>query len=406
MELVFSAIKYDDIFDSDFENLSVQNGTIEFKHMQGSGGIAVIYAPNGTGKTCLANLLSKEVATKKDYFIASNEDKKMIKPETKAFHVIPDQINRNIIKGKTSDYIIGAQIRREYELRDQINSTFRTAYKQLTEKYKTDFKVTKVGDFLLAQIGKGANEAHTMAFRYIRSIVNNQKRGKDIDRKDFVKFIRNDENKQVVLELDAAKRAFIIDDLSKSKIVEKILNIKPDEIKTDEKSASIERFDDAIGILNKYQNLDSCIVCDNPSFDGQTLLTNKTENRKLIYDRLDKKTKEIFDNIIRDNSLVSSDPFEIKKIVGDFIAGNDLTNFLKLQKELKEYVDALCNEMINVLLHCFDGTSFFQNFDEYTKLIEMQPQLDSDELKLIKIVVSENMGKEINIVRDEENDKN
>ena len=55
MKIIFSSIKNNNIFETDFEHLSSQNGTIEFKHMQGSGGIAVIYAPNGTGKTSLAN---------------------------------------------------------------------------------------------------------------------------------------------------------------------------------------------------------------------------------------------------------------------------------------------------------------------------------------------------------------
>ena len=46
MKIIFSSIKNNDIFETDFAHLSSQNGTIEFKHMQGSGGIAVIYAPN------------------------------------------------------------------------------------------------------------------------------------------------------------------------------------------------------------------------------------------------------------------------------------------------------------------------------------------------------------------------
>ena len=45
MKIIFSSIKNNDIFETDFAHLSSQNGTIEFKHMQGSGGIAVRYAP-------------------------------------------------------------------------------------------------------------------------------------------------------------------------------------------------------------------------------------------------------------------------------------------------------------------------------------------------------------------------
>lgn len=323
-----------------------------------------------------------------------------------AFHVIQDQLNRNVIRGKTTDYLIGAQIRREYELRDQINAAFRNAYEQLSSKYKAEFKVSKVGDYLLTQIESVQDTTHQTAFQYIRSIVNTRQHGKDIDRNTFVAFIRNDENRPNLSEMDTTKRSFIITDLSKSKVVEKILAIKPDEIIADTSSVLVERHDDAIGILKKYHSLESCIVCDNHSFDGDALLESKKESRKRIYDNLDRKTKDILDKIVCDNSLISADPFEIKRIVGTFIADGYFTELINLQQELKTYVDNLGSEMINILLHCFDGTDFFRNFDEHAQLVEMQPQLDSEELLFIENVISENIGKDITIVRDEDNDKN
>lgn len=406
MKIIFSSIKNNDIFEPDFEHLSNQNGTIKFKHMQGAGGIAVVYAPNGTGKTSLANLLDIKTSTEKSSFVAFDELGNTITPETRAFHVIQDQLNRNVIRGKTTDYLIGAQIRREYELKDQINAAFRNAYEQLSAKYKTEFKVSKVGDYLLTQIQSVQDTTHRTAFQYIRSIVNTRQHGKDIDRNAFVAFIRNVENRTALSELDPAKRSFIIADLSKPKVVEKILAIKPDEIITDTNSVLVERHDDAIGILKKYHALESCIVCDNNSFDGEALLERKKENRKRIYDNLNIKTKDILDKIVCDNSLISADPFEIKKIVGSFIAGGDSTELTYLQQELKTYVDSLGNEMINALLHCFDGTNFFHDFDELAQLVERQPQLDSEELLFIENVISENIEKNIAIVRDEDNDRN
>ena len=406
MKIIFSSIKSNDIFETDFEHLSTQNGTIEFKHMQGAGGIAVVYAPNGTGKTSIANLLNTEVSTENVSFSASDEQENVITPESKAFHVIQDQINRNVIRGKTTDYLIGAQIRREYELRDQISTAFQNAYDQLSAIYKTEFKVSKVGDYLLTQIQSLQDSVHKTAFPYIRSIVNTKQHGKDIDRNAFVTFIRNDENRLTFSELDPTKKSFIVTDSSKPKIVEKILAIKPDEIIADTRSTLVERHDDAIGILEKYHALESCIVCDNHSFDGSALLERKKENRKHIYDSLDKKTKDILDKIVCDNSLISSDPFEIKKIVGAFIANGDPTELVNLQQELKMYVNSLGNEMIYALLHCFDGTDFFHDFDEHAQLVESQPKLDSEELLFIENVISENIGKDITIIRDESNDKN
>ena len=50
MKIIFSSIKNNNIFETDFEHLSSQNGTIEFKHMQGSGGIAVYMPQTEQGK--------------------------------------------------------------------------------------------------------------------------------------------------------------------------------------------------------------------------------------------------------------------------------------------------------------------------------------------------------------------
>lgn len=44
MKITFSTIKSGEIFCDDFLCLTDSNGTIEFKHMQTAGGIAVVYA--------------------------------------------------------------------------------------------------------------------------------------------------------------------------------------------------------------------------------------------------------------------------------------------------------------------------------------------------------------------------
>ncbi len=406
MKIIFSSIKNNNIFTEDFFHLSEENGTVEFKHMQSSGGIAVIYAPNGTGKTSMTNLLAMEKSTDNMFFSAVDEHGNQIAPEMEAFHVVQDQLSRNIIHGRTTDYLIGAQIRKEYELRDKINLAFKNAYEQLSVKYKTEFKVSKVKDFLLVQMQAIEDSIHQTAFTFVRSIVNTQRHGKDINRNDFVSFVRNEANKPINVDLDSEKKAFIIDDLSKSKVVERILAINPNEISTDTNTILVERHDDAIDILKKYHSLDTCIVCDNTSFDGNELLENKTENRKNIYNSLDKKTRDILDTIVRDSSLVIADPFEIKRIVGEFIAYGDSENLNCLQSELKEYIDYIGNEIISALFHCFDNTDFFKDFDEHARLVEKQPELDSEELLFIQDVISENIGKDIEIVRDEDNDKN
>ncbi len=63
MKLIFKSIKNEEIFESDFQNLSENQGTIEFKHMHAPGGLAVVYAPNGTGKSSFTKVVSSEKST-------------------------------------------------------------------------------------------------------------------------------------------------------------------------------------------------------------------------------------------------------------------------------------------------------------------------------------------------------
>lgn len=132
MKLVFSSIKNVDIFEPEFQSLPIDKGTIEFKHKNTPGGLAVVYAPNGTGKSSLTKVLSSERTTEALAFSATDEVGRPLTPESKVFHIIPDQINRNVIRGKETDYLIGQQIRREYELRDHINASVKNCSQKVS----------------------------------------------------------------------------------------------------------------------------------------------------------------------------------------------------------------------------------------------------------------------------------
>ena len=112
------------------------------------------------------------------------------------------------------------------------------------------------------------------------------------------------------------------------------------------------------------------------------------------------KTKELLDKVVRDSSLAVSDPFDIKRIVSEFIAGGDATQLHQLQIQLITYAHVIGDEMIDALFHSFDGTTLFRDFDEYSALVLTQPQLDSEELLFIEDVINESIGKDITIERD------
>lgn len=401
MKLIFSSIKNGTIFGSEFQKLDSYNGTIEFKHKNKSGGIAVVYAPNGTGKSSFAKTVEAEFSTDRLSFVATDDVDMTITPERQVFHVIPDQINRNVIPGKETDYLIGSQIKREYELRETINTTFETSYTALANRYKNEFKVSRVSDYLLTQIETLPNKPYPTAFEFLRTIINKQAHSTDVDVVKFVTFIRDENNRPKTVQLDEGKRKWVIDDCgSKNSIIKRIINLDYHTVIVDSKTILIEQHDDAIGILKKYHDLDSCIVCDNNNFNGDALLREKTAIRNHIYDGLDQRTKELLDKILKDGSLAVSDPFNIKRIVREFIAGWDAMKLDQLQIELKNYVRSIGDEMIDILFQCFDGTHMIQDIDEYIRLVSMQPQLNSEELLFIEEIINESIGKTITIQRD------
>lgn len=401
MKIFFSSIKNGTIFNNDFLTLPQRKGTIEFKHLNASGGIAVVYAPNGTGKSSLSKVLETENTSPTKYFSAVNDNGMNICPESCAFHVIQDQINRNVIHGKETDYLVGQQIRREYELRDRINNAFETAYRSLGAKYKDVYKVSKVGDYLLNYINTFGEETYIEAYGFIRSIVNTRSHGRDIDQTSFVSYIINADNEPNTYELNPEKRTWIINDANNAKIAARIIDIDHNRIIPNENTTEIEKHDDAIGILRKYHAMSTCIVCDNLNYNGNELLERKTNNLRRIYDSLDQSTRDILDKIVRDRSLIIDDPFDIKRIVSAFISGDEIDTFQNLQHELKSYFLEICNEMVKELFHCFDN-AFFQDYTEYNRLVMTQPSLDNEELLFIQDIINENIGKNITIERDPE----
>lgn len=404
MKLKFTKIQNNTIFNSDFDSLSENNGTIEFKRQNHArGGLAVVYAPNGTGKTSMAKVLKCKTSTSECTFSALDDAGTVITPESNVFQVIGDQISRHIIQGDESQYLVGQDIKREYELKKKVSEGFRKVFgEELPTLYKNKYNVSTVSAPLLVKMQTIAPAAYT----YIKSIINRNSRGKDIEHIEFFDFIRNPENRTLVRSLDEEKEQFIIKDFAKAKVIDTLLSIDLETIILNADIPKIEQHDDAIEILKKYHGLGSCIVCDNTEFDGETLLSQKQERRQVLYNNLSQNTKKLLDKVAREPSLMIDDPFEIKRIVMDFIAGGDIADISELTTILLQYVENVIDKMIIDLLDCFDGTSMLHDFDELGRLQEVDPQLDSDDLLFIQNVISENIDRDIKLERDEDNDRN
>lgn len=402
MKLEFNRIKNQSIFQPEFQNFD-ENGynIIEFKKQpQATGGIAVVYAPNGTGKSSLTAVLENNDETNEELsFEAVFNDNQIITSEIGAFHIIGDQISRNVIKGETSDYLIGREIRREYYLKKEIANEFKTAFNELNLDYKNNYKITKVTDYFLNIL----QQKNFAAYNFIRNIVKKQSKGKEIDKEQFIAYVRDVQNRPRLADVEENKKQFIIKNAT---IIEQFMQIDLEQIVTNENVQEIEKNDDAINILEKYKHLHNCIVCDNDQIDGDLLLQRKTERQKQIYAGLDEKTKSILNNIAMNPKLLGDDPFEIKKNVLNFISLGNYEPVCLTKEDIISYLNQTVDEMVNKLFERFSRTNIYSLWDEYSRILETQPTLDNEELLYIEKIISENIGRDIRITRDDENDHN
>ena len=134
--LEFYKIKRENIFANDFNNF-IKNNKIAFSE----NGIAVIYAPNGVGKTSLSKVLDCQKGSEFDAkfgTIIVNEKKNDL------FHVISDQNSRHIIQGETEEFLLGDDIRKEFELKKKIDNEIAEVFEnKLPKILKDNFNISK-----------------------------------------------------------------------------------------------------------------------------------------------------------------------------------------------------------------------------------------------------------------------
>lgn len=383
--LKINSIQHQDILNEQFLNLT-ENNEIAFSNQ----GIAVVYGPNGTGKTTLAKAFS--CIDNGSHFnieyngVNYNDDKEL-------FHIIEEQKNRNIIKGDTQDFILGDDIRREYELKAQLEEQKNKFIDRVIETLKS-FGITTKSNLLFELL----NEKNYK--NALQEIANKKNQGKDLTYAQicdiFSPLIRSDMEED---EEKESKLHFLTTDYSnKQSIIKKIEEIVGEEIQQNTEVVKIEQNDDAIEILEKYAHLNQCIVCDNPDIHPEEISHRKQVHRQRILDLLNEKIKKIIESI--KGSSLYSDPFNIKSTViracdeGDSSIIEDLFNDIN---NIKIY---FIRKLENRLLDDFDAYNIQELNDEYEALIERAIELTTADECYIKQIIQENIRSNLEVRRD------
>lgn len=393
-KIKFYKLKKEDIFKDSFINFN-QNNEIEFRK-KGDSNIAVLYGPNGTGKTSLAKILDSNNKDIGKEFKVEYKEIEYTEKDNSIFHVINDQNNRNIIAGETSDYFIGNNIKRECELKKYIDSEFDNLFKNIIAKVlKDNFGISSGKSKLIDYISnEGVKD-------FVKDIVNNKSRGKNIDKKLFI-----EKNEQLALsiidenEYDNNKYEYIKQNFSDNKsIIYKIININ--EVGKSLEIKKVEENQVALKVLEKFKYLDECVVCDNSDFNRDELIKKKNSNKDRIINSLDRATKEIIRDIISLIDDSKNDPFNIKETLLQAISLGEFNLIKDLQDEIKKYFEIMDKKINNYFKECLNEGDLKEKYKEYLEIIKEQPQITDEELLFIKNIVSENIGKDIELKRDE-----
>ncbi|HEM7962177.1 TPA: hypothetical protein U2L47_002320 [Citrobacter koseri] len=387
MKIIISKVKKGKIFTDEYLNLT-QNNELDF----GKRKTCVLYGPNGTGKTSLSKVLNRE----KDAEYSMNIDGVQFTEKNDAIaHIISDQNDRNIIQGETQDFILGEDIKKEYELKEKINNSFITIFeKDLVDILKKDYQISKIKTNFDSLI------QDKKILGYISDIANSRSRGKKIDREDFIKTIHEfDLNDKP--DYDEGKLKFFIDDFARDDSIIRALSSYNFKFNGKENCiVKLEEQGEALSILKKFNYIDECLVCDHP-INVNDKLAEKNEQYEKTSNGMDDHEKEIAEKIVK--NLSQTDPFIIKDKVRNAIKKSDKSFILELITDFNKYREIYWQLLKYDFLNISTNKGLKEDFSAYKELLKNKPTFGSEDILFIEQFLNESLEREISLVRDAEN---
>ncbi len=376
------------IFAPEFSNL-LENNVISFSPQ----GIAVLYGPNGTGKTTLSKTFERledthfNIEYKNENYTTENSDG--------LFCVIKDQNNRNIISGDTKEFLLGDNIRYEFELKDKIDNNYKQFCISTSELLKNEFKISTKTNKLFELVDK------TILRNALIDISNKTSKGNSIKIDELISLTDSltDEQPELSEEQISKLNFFLKDYNDKESLVKLILQLSSDEVSVNANIKEIEENDEAIRVLNKFPNMFQCVVCDNENICVETLLESKIRNKETIIDSLSEDIK----NILKLIQLTESDPFKIKNSMLSLLETGDLSLLNNLKNEIDSVKDIFIKKLEYQVNQLLVDSNLYNDWNEYAELISNRIELSDEDFLYIQEVVGCNIDKDLNVERDDKN---
>jgi len=389
MVVVFEKIVRESIFQDNFSDFKEHN-ILEFD----GNNVVVLYGPNGTGKSSLAAVLSQdqeviEYSLTVDGTRSTHEDVKVV-------HVISDQNGRNIIEGSTEDFILGDNIRREYELKNSIEEGFNTLFRQrLSNDFKQKFGISTVKT-LFSDVIK---DEHLKSF--ISDIANNKSKGDKLDRSDYIRVVKG-LSPIPVPDHDSVKfGAFVIDYSGKDSTIRNFLALQVQLLKEEPQFTKIDETKTAVQVLEQFAYLNDCVVCDTLEIDRASLLEKKKHLHKQSYESLSDVTKAFLEGIVE--KVSGDDPFGIRAALLETVRTGETTRIGIAKTEIEKYKEVFNSLINNLFASSFDNGDLLSDFDEYEHLKKEQPRFEAEDIRFIEKFLNDCLERKISLSRDSEN---
>ena len=383
-ELIFSKIVNNTIFVDDYTKFE-KNNVVTFSN----SGIVGLYGPNGTGKTSLVKVLSGEKGTKVSYNYNGSDY-----TDNSQFFVINDQNNRNIISGSPKDFLLGDNIRREFELQEYIKIEYLRLCTEVISMLKRTYMISSSSSKAIECF---TNE--TQIYSLVKDLMNNRSKGNKVGIDGYISAMELYKN-IVVGEFEEEKLNFLIAELSeKDSLIEEIESLEVTKMTANAQIKEIEENTEALRILNHFHYKKQCIVCDTEDIDIDQLLQKKTKNRETIIKKLDEKTKGIIEKIIA--KVDDEDPFQIKERLLQAIETGALEEVQVLKDEINLYRQFYAKKAIFDMFQIYDGSDIKRVNDEYKMMISEKPEIAEEDFLYIEEIISNSMNKKLQLIRDD-----
>jgi len=390
--LTFHKIANGAIFQEQF-NAMATNNTISFDCP-----VAVVYAPNGTGKSSFAKVLDgkdKETAVEFTY-----DGQKYTKPDG-VFHIINDQNSRNIIEGDTQDFVLGDNIRREFELARLIRAEYEGKGTGIIDRAVDCLKrhnITAKESLVILFAGMdGAGSDEFVAL--VQDIANQRNRAKG-HFSDFIRIVSSMEAVDTYSAIAPEKLRFVEEQYSLKSpwipLLEKLckqLHPLPEVRVVEENTA-------AISILARFRS-NCCVVCDTVGIDPDALITRKKARKDTIFQELSEDERKIVQGIM--DIMPTNDPLGIKEMLYTALVEGNTAEITALCDLIEQYKAAIGMQIKTEFKTLLSQSQLCALNDEYQPLLHSDLNLSDEDEFFIQQIISGSMGKSLEVERIEGN---